>query len=91
VALDGRWSYEDSRAAYVPVGRPENRHQAAEVGAFLLEDILHWALARKRPDRQALVIVDLSRGRDYPDRRRRGLRKAFGGEITGRVSAVGSG
>jgi hypothetical protein len=56
--LDGTWSYEDTRAAYVPVGRPENRHQAAEVGAFLLEDILHWALARKQPDRQALVVVD---------------------------------
>ena len=56
--LDGTWSYEDARAAYVPVGRPENRHQAAEVGAFLLEDILHWALARKQPDRQALVVVD---------------------------------
>lgn len=46
--LDGSWSYEDTRAAYVPVGRPENRRQAAEVGAFLLEDVLHWALARKR-------------------------------------------
>jgi hypothetical protein len=56
--LDGTWSYEDCRAAYVPVGRPENRHQAAEVGAFLLEDILHWALARKQHDRQALIIVD---------------------------------
>ncbi|HEV8627085.1 MAG TPA: hypothetical protein VG034_21780 [Acidimicrobiia bacterium] len=56
--LDGTWSYEDCRAAYVPVGRPENRHQAAEVGAFLLEDVLHWALARKPPDRQALVLVD---------------------------------
>ena len=56
--LDGAWSYEDCRAAYVPVGRPENRHQAAEVGAFLLEDILHWALARKECDRPALIIVD---------------------------------
>jgi hypothetical protein len=56
--LDGSWSCEDTRAAYVPVGRPENRHQAAEVGAFLLEDILHWALARKQSGRQALVIVD---------------------------------
>jgi hypothetical protein len=56
--LDGTWSYEDCRAAYVPVGRPENRHQASEVGAFLLEDVLHWALARKPPDRQALIIVD---------------------------------
>ena len=56
--LDGTWSYEDTRAAYVPVGRPENRHQAAEVGAFLLEDILHWALARKDPERQALIVVD---------------------------------
>ncbi len=56
--LDGAWSYEDIRAAYVPVGRPENRHQAAEVGAFILEDLLHWALARKSSDRQALVIVD---------------------------------
>ena len=56
--LDGTWSYEDTRAAYVPVGRPENRHQAAEVGAFLLEDILHWALARKVPGRQALIVVD---------------------------------
>src|SRR5581483_9322284 len=56
--LDGSWSYEDTRAAYVPVGRPENRHQAAEVGAFLLEDILHWALARKAPNRQALIVVD---------------------------------
>lgn len=43
---------------YVPVGRPENRHQAAEVGAFILEDLLHWALARKSSGRQALVIVD---------------------------------
>jgi len=56
--LDGGWSYEDTRAAYVPVGRPENRHQGAEVGAFLLEDILHWVLARKQPDRQALIVVD---------------------------------
>jgi hypothetical protein len=56
--LDGSWSYEDTRAAYVPVGRPENRHQAAEVGAFLLEDVLHWALARKPRDRRAVVIVD---------------------------------
>lgn len=56
--LDGFWSYEDTRAAYVPVGRPENRHQAAEVGAFLLEDLLHWALARKPRDRRAVVIVD---------------------------------
>lgn len=57
-ALDGTWSYEDTEAAYVPVGRPENRHQAAEVGAFLLEDLLHWALARKPRGRPAVVIVD---------------------------------
>lgn len=56
--LDGSWSYEDTRAAYVPVGRPENRHQATEVGAFLLEDVLHWALARKPRGRRAVVIVD---------------------------------
>lgn len=56
--LDGDWSYEDTHASYVPVGRPENRHQAAEVGAFLLEDVLHWALARKPRDRKAVVIVD---------------------------------
>ncbi len=62
-----RRSYEDTRAAYVPVGRPENRHQAAEVGAFLLEDVLHWALARKRPDRQAMVVVDeFSKLSDHP-------------------------
>lgn len=47
-----------TRAAYVPVGRPENRHQATEIGAFLLEDVLHWALARKPRDRRAVVIVD---------------------------------
>ncbi len=57
-ALDGSWSYEDVPAAYVPVGRPENRNQAAEVGAFLLEDLLHWAMARKARDRQSLVIID---------------------------------
>jgi hypothetical protein len=57
-ALDGAWSYEDTHASYVPVGRPENRHQAAEVGAFILEDLLHWALARKPRDRQAIVIID---------------------------------
>lgn len=51
--LDGDWPYEDTHASYVPVGRPENRHQAAEVGAFLLEDLLHWALARKPRDRKA--------------------------------------
>ena len=56
--LDGHWSYEDTRASYIPVGRPENRTQAAEVGAFLLEDLLHWALARKPRDRRALVVVD---------------------------------
>ena len=57
-SLDGGWSYEDTHAAYVPVGRPENRHQAAEVGAFLLEDLLHWALTRKPRSRRAVVIVD---------------------------------
>ncbi len=57
-ALDGVWSFEDTQASYVPVGRPENRHQAAEVGAFILEDLLHWALARKPRDRRAVVIVD---------------------------------
>jgi len=57
-ALDGGWSYEDVAAAYVPVGRPEHRHQASEIGAFLLEDLLHWAMARKDPSRPALVVVD---------------------------------
>ena len=56
--LDGHWSYEDVRAAYVPVGRPEHRDQAEEVGAFLLEDLLHWAMARKPRNRRALVVVD---------------------------------
>lgn len=56
--LDGDWSYEDVAAAYVPVGRPEHRNQAAEVGAFILEDLLHWAMARKRADRDALVVID---------------------------------
>lgn len=56
--LDGTWSYEDVAAAYVPVGRPEHRDQAEEVGAFLLEDLLHWAMARKAPTRRALVVVD---------------------------------
>jgi conjugal transfer pilus assembly protein TraD len=56
--LDGHWSYEDVRAAYVPVGRPEHRDQAEEVGAFLLEDLLHWAMARKPQHRRALVVVD---------------------------------
>ena len=31
-SLDGDWSYEDRRVAYVPVGRPEHRNQAAEIG-----------------------------------------------------------
>jgi hypothetical protein len=57
-ALDGCWSYDDVPAAYVPVGRPEHRDQAAEIGAFLLEDLLHWAMARKDPDRDALVVID---------------------------------
>ena len=57
-SLDGDWSYEDRRAAYVPVGRPEHRNQAAEIGAFVLEDLLHWAMARKVPDRPALVVID---------------------------------
>jgi hypothetical protein len=57
-ALDGDWSYEDVTAAYVPVGRPEHRDQAAEVGAFLLEDLLHFAMARKARDRDALVVID---------------------------------
>jgi hypothetical protein len=56
--LDGDWSYEDVPAAYVPVGRPEHRDQAAEVGAFLLEDLLHWAMARKPRARDALVVID---------------------------------
>jgi Cdc6-like AAA superfamily ATPase len=56
--LDGDWSYEDVPAAYVPVGRPEHRDQAAEVGAFLLEDLLHWAMARKPRERNALVVID---------------------------------
>jgi hypothetical protein len=56
--LDGEWSYEDTRAAYVPVGRPEHRNQASEIGAFLLEDLLHWAMARKAPSRRALVVID---------------------------------
>lgn len=57
-ALDGSWSYEDTAAAYVPVGRPEQRHQAEEIGAFLLEDLLHWAMARKPAGTSALVVVD---------------------------------
>jgi hypothetical protein len=57
-ALDGSWSYEDVRAAYVPVGRPQNRNQAGEIGAFVLEDLLHWAMARKHRGRPALVVVD---------------------------------
>jgi len=56
--LDGDWSYENVRASYVPVGRPANRNQASEIGAFLLEDLLHWVMERKPHGRPALVIVD---------------------------------
>lgn len=38
--------------------RPENRHQATEVGAFLLADALHWALSRKPRGRRAVITVD---------------------------------
>lgn len=57
-SLDGSWSYEDVTAGYIPVGRRENRSQAEEIGAFLLEDLLHWTLARKDPNMRALVVVD---------------------------------
>lgn len=56
--LDGFWSFEDKRAAYVlleGLGQPK---EAGKLAAYLFESFKHYATHAKQPGERVLLIVD---------------------------------
>lgn len=64
--LDGWWGFDDVDACYIELPGMERREDAISFGRYLLEDFMHYIAARKRPEREVLLVLDdfsaISRG-----------------------------
>ena len=56
--LSGTWAFEDTRASYLLLDGVALGDDTPRLARYLLEDFLHFASARKQPDRKVLLIVD---------------------------------
>jgi hypothetical protein len=56
--LDGSWSFEDKRAAYVLLEGLAQPKEAGRLAAYLFESFKHFAAHAKHPDDRVLLIVD---------------------------------
>lgn len=56
--LDGSWSFEDKRAAYVLLEGLAQPKEAGKLAAYLLESFKHFAAHSKSPNERVLLIVD---------------------------------
>lgn len=56
--LDGSWSFEDKRAAYVLLEGLAQPKEAGRLAAYLLECFKHFAAHAKHPSDRVLLIVD---------------------------------
>jgi hypothetical protein len=56
--LDGSWSFEDKRAAYVLLEGLAQPKEAGKLAAYLFESFKHFATHSKHPAERVLLIVD---------------------------------
>ena len=56
--LDGSWSYEDKRAAYVLLEGLAQPKEAGKLAAYLFECFKHFSAHAKHPNERVLLIVD---------------------------------
>lgn len=56
--LDGTWSFEDKRAAYVLLEGLAQPKEAGKLAAYLFESFKHFAAHSKSPNERVLLIVD---------------------------------
>ena len=56
--LDGAWSFEDKRAAYVLLEGLAQPKEAGKLAAYLFESFKHFAVHSKSPNERVLLIVD---------------------------------
>lgn len=56
--LDGTWSFEDARAAYVLLEGLAQPKEASRLAAYLFESFKHFAAHAKHPGDRVLLIVD---------------------------------
>jgi hypothetical protein len=56
--LDGSWSFEDKRAAYVLLEGLAQPKEAGKLAAYLFESFKHFATHAKHPNERVLLIVD---------------------------------
>jgi hypothetical protein len=57
-ALDGRWAWEETDAAYLMLDSLSLREETACLARFLLEDFAHYFVSRKPQGQWALLVVD---------------------------------
>jgi hypothetical protein len=57
-ALDGKWAWEDTQAAYLLLDSLALREEATGIARFLFEDFAHYFTGRKPKHRFCLLIVD---------------------------------
>jgi hypothetical protein len=56
--LHGAWAFEDAAASYLLLDGVALGDDTPRLARWLLEDFLHYAAARKAPNRKALLVVD---------------------------------
>ena len=56
--LDGPWSFEDKRAAYVLLEGLAQPKEAGKLAAYLFESFKHFSAHAKHPNERVLLIVD---------------------------------
>lgn len=56
--LDGSWSFEDKRAAYLLLEGLAQPKEAGKLAAYLFESFKHFAAHAKSPNERVLLIVD---------------------------------
>lgn len=56
--LDGSWSFEDKRAAYVLLEGLAQPKEAGALAAYLLQSFQHFSAHAKHPNERVLLIVD---------------------------------
>jgi helicase HerA-like protein len=57
-ALDGRWAWEDTQAAYLLLDSLALREETSGLARFLFEDFAHYFTARKARGQFCVLIVD---------------------------------
>ncbi len=57
-ALDGKWAWEDTDAAYLLLDSLSLREETSGLARFLFEDFAHYFTTRKARDRFCVLIVD---------------------------------